>query len=54
MPDLSLRTAEVIGSDPIPYGVAANRRTLEAFMKFNVQQGSFRAPCNWRKYFLPA
>ena len=33
-----LQMRQVIGDDPLPYGVAANRQTLERFIEFNVQQ----------------
>ena len=29
---------QVIGDDPLPYGVAANRQTVERFIQFNVEQ----------------
>lgn len=29
---------QVIGDDPVPYGIEANRKTLQAFMQFNVEQ----------------
>ena len=33
------RTRRLFGDDPWPYGVAANRRTLEAFLAFAFEQG---------------
>ena len=33
-----LQMRQVIGDDPLPYGVDANRRTLERFIEFNVEQ----------------
>ena len=33
-----LKMADVVGDDPIPYGVESSRRTLEAFVGFNVEQ----------------
>ncbi len=30
--------AQVVGDDPIPYGVESSRKTLEAFIRFNVDQ----------------
>jgi 4,5-dihydroxyphthalate decarboxylase len=33
-----LQMRQVIGEDPLPYGVAANRQTLERFIQFNVEQ----------------
>ncbi len=32
------KMAEVVGDDPIPYGVESSRKTLEAFVGFNVEQ----------------
>ena len=29
---------QVVGDDPLPYGIAANRATLDAFIQFNVEQ----------------
>jgi len=29
---------QVIGDDPFLYGVAPNRKTMEAFIRFNVEQ----------------
>ncbi len=44
----------VIGSDPIPYGVEPNRKTLEAFMKFNVQQEIIPRPFDLEEIFPPS
>ncbi len=33
-----LKMAEVVGDDPIPYGVGSSRKTLETFVRFNVDQ----------------
>jgi 4,5-dihydroxyphthalate decarboxylase len=32
------RTRELIGSDPVPYGIAPNRATLDTVIRFNVDQ----------------
>ena len=38
--DRSLREmAQTVGGDPLPYGFESSRKTLEAFMRFNVDQG---------------
>ena len=38
--DRSLRKmAQTVGGDPLPYGFESSRRTLETFMRFNVDQG---------------
>ena len=29
---------QIIGEDPLPYGVEPNRRTLDTFIRFNVEQ----------------
>ena len=34
-----LKMAEVVGNDPIPYGFESSRKTLETFVRFNVEQG---------------
>jgi 4,5-dihydroxyphthalate decarboxylase len=36
--DAMRQMQQVIGQDPLPYGVAANRQTLEQFIQFNVEQ----------------
>ena len=33
-----LKMAEVVGDDPIPYGLESSRATLETFVRFNVEQ----------------
>jgi 4,5-dihydroxyphthalate decarboxylase len=33
-----LKVAEFVGDDPIPYGVKSSRKTLEAFVHFNIEQ----------------
>ena len=34
-----LKMAEVVGDDPIPYGLESSLKTLETFIGFNVEQG---------------
>jgi 4,5-dihydroxyphthalate decarboxylase len=29
---------QIVGADPLPYGIAPNRKTLETFIQFNVEQ----------------
>jgi 4,5-dihydroxyphthalate decarboxylase len=37
--DATLRDMQqIIGEDPLPYGVEPNRRTLDTFIRFNVEQ----------------
>ena len=45
---------EVLGVDPIPYGVEPNRKTLEAFIKFNVQQEIIPRPFELEEIFPPS
>lgn len=47
------RMKNIIGADPIPYGIEANRKTLEAMMKFNVQQGIIPRPFDLEDIFSP-
>lgn len=35
----TLKMAEVVGGDPLPYGLESSRKTLETFIDFNVSQG---------------
>ncbi len=34
-----LKMAEIVGNDPIPYGLQSSLKTLETFIGFNVEQG---------------
>ena len=34
-----LKMVEIVGDDPIPYGYGSSRKTLETFIRFNVEQG---------------
>ena len=34
-----LKMADVVGGDPLPYGLESSRKTLETFIDFNVSQG---------------
>ena len=47
------RMRQVIGADPIPYGLESNRKSLQAFMNFNVQQGIISEPFKWGDILLP-
>ncbi len=44
---------EVFGNDPWPYGLEANRATLEAMVTYLVEQGFIPAPIALEKVFLP-
>jgi 4,5-dihydroxyphthalate decarboxylase len=45
---------QVVGDDPLPYGIAANRATLEAFIRFNVEQKVMPHPVNLDDLFPPS
>ena len=32
------RTRDLLGSDPVPYGIAPNKATLDTVIRFNVEQ----------------
>ena len=34
-----LKMAEIVGDDPVPYGFQSSLKTLETFIRFNVEQG---------------
>ena len=44
---------EVFGGDPFPYGIAANRPTLEALVDTMVAQGFIAKPIPLEELFLP-
>lgn len=44
---------EVFGDDPWPYGIAPNRPTLEAFVRFLVDQAMIAAPLPVEDFFVP-
>jgi 4,5-dihydroxyphthalate decarboxylase len=44
---------EVFGGDPWPYGVEANRATLEALVQYLAEQGLIAAPVPVEKLFVP-
>ncbi len=44
---------EIFGGDPWPYGVEANRPTLEALMRHMVDQHFIRAPISVESLFVP-
>lgn len=45
---------EVFGGDPWPYGVEANRPTLEALVRYMAEQGLIAAPVPVNELFVPA
>jgi 4,5-dihydroxyphthalate decarboxylase len=42
----------VFGSDPWPYGITANRTTLQTFMNFMAQQSAVAAPLDIDEAFV--
>jgi 4,5-dihydroxyphthalate decarboxylase len=44
---------EVFGGDPMPYGLEANRKTLETFARYLVSQGLVDRPINIDEMFIP-
>jgi 4,5-dihydroxyphthalate decarboxylase len=46
--------AEVFGPDPWPYGLAANRRTLDVFLGHLVEQGLLAEPFPPEALFAPS
>ncbi len=44
---------EVFGGDPWPYGIEANRTTLEALVRFLADQGLIKAPVPIESVFVP-
>ena len=44
---------EVFGGDPFPYGVAANRATLDALIRYMVEQSVIAAPLPLDDLFVP-
>ena len=44
----------VIGDDPLLYGVAPNRQTIEAFIRFNVEQQVIPQPMAVEELFPPS
>lgn len=44
---------EIVGDDPIPYGLEANRTSIEALIKYGVQQGLIPQSYKAEEMFLP-
>ena len=42
--DLAVRSRSLFGEDPWPYGIEANRHTLEAFLQYSHEQGVCHRP----------
>jgi len=47
------RTKEVMGADWWPYGIAANRKTLETFLRYHHEQGLSERPVRLDELFAP-
>jgi len=48
-----LAMTKIVGDDPIPYGLEANRKTLETFIEFNVDQKVIPEPVDLEEVFAP-
>lgn len=53
IPDELRRARELFGTDPWPYGVEANRTTLDAFLSYAFEQGVCRRPLTVEALFPP-
>ena len=47
------RMAQLVGGDPLPYGLESSRRTLETFIGYNVAQGVIPHPVAPEELFPP-
>jgi 4,5-dihydroxyphthalate decarboxylase len=43
-----------ITGDPLPYGIAPNRRELDAIVRYSVEQGILRQPVAVEALFPPS
>jgi 4,5-dihydroxyphthalate decarboxylase len=53
IPDELRRARELFGADPWPYGIAANRTTLDAFLHYAFEQGICARPLTAEALFPP-
>jgi len=53
-PDNARRSAEMFGPDIWPYGVDPNRKTLEAFLTYALEQGVAHRPVTLDEIFPPS
>ena len=51
--DLWLRLSAIVGGDPLPYGVSANRRGIEALARFSFEQALLPRPYAVEELFDP-
>jgi 4,5-dihydroxyphthalate decarboxylase len=49
----SMRNREIVGGDPLPFGIERNRKALEAMVKINVDQRVIPAPFEVDSLFAP-
>ncbi|WP_417720780.1 PhnD/SsuA/transferrin family substrate-binding protein [Salipiger sp.] len=48
-----LKHMKIVGDDPIPYGIEANRASIEALIRYGNQQGLIPQPFTPEEMFLP-
>lgn len=51
--DKDRRHMKIVGDDPVPYGLEANRASIEALIRYGHQQGLIPRPCKAEDMFLP-
>jgi 4,5-dihydroxyphthalate decarboxylase len=51
--ELARRAQDIVGADPMPYGVEANRTTLDAFLQYANEQGVIHRPLKPEELFPP-
>src|SRR4029453_15025519 len=49
----SLRNRELVGGDPLPFGLKRNRKSIEAMMEIDVQQRIIPKPFDVDSLFAP-
>jgi 4,5-dihydroxyphthalate decarboxylase len=47
------KSRELLGSDPVPFGIEDNRATLEALVRYSVEQGIIAQPISIEEMFVP-
>jgi 4,5-dihydroxyphthalate decarboxylase len=52
--DLHRRVMEITGRDPLPYGIAANRQTLEEIIQYALEQRIITRPVTVEELFPPS
>jgi 4,5-dihydroxyphthalate decarboxylase len=51
--DKDRKHMKIVGEDPIPYGLEANRNSIEALIRYGHQQGLIPRPYKAEDMFLP-